>query len=54
MDTVIVAFEVMHSIRRKVGKKGGLMGIKLYISKACDRIEWTFLKGVMRKIGFND
>ena len=53
-DNVLVAFEVLHSIGRKVGGKEGLMGIKLDMSKAYDRVKWPFLEGIMRRLGFGD
>ena len=37
--------------RRKKGKKGALT-LKLDISKAYDRVEWPFLKGMTTKMGF--
>ena len=39
----------MHN--RKKGKKGAL-ALKLNVSKAYDRVEWGFLKGMMIKLGF--
>jgi hypothetical protein len=33
--------------------KVGFMGIKLDISKAYDRVEWTFLESAMRRLGFD-
>lgn len=30
------------------------MALKIHISKAYDRIDWNFLKGVMGKLGFNN
>ncbi|XP_042952203.1 uncharacterized protein LOC122289285 [Carya illinoinensis] len=52
-DNIMVAYEVMHSM--KVRKKGGQrnMAIKIDMSKAYDRIEWVFLEKIMRKMGFN-
>ena len=41
----------MHS--KKSGKRGSL-ALKLDISKAYDRVEWNFLKGIMSKLGLSE
>ena len=53
-DNVLVAYETSHAmhIRRK-GKKGAL-ALKLDVSKAYDKLEWSFLKGMMIKLGFSE
>ncbi|XP_042983268.1 uncharacterized protein LOC122312670 [Carya illinoinensis] len=51
-DNIMVAFEVLHTMKvRKKGKVGN-MAIKLDMSKAYDRIELHFLQVVMEKLGF--
>ena len=51
-DNVLLAYETLHAMHtRKKGKKGSL-SLKLDISKAYDRMEWPFLKGIMEKLGF--
>ena len=51
-DNVLVAYEALHMMHgRKKGKLGNL-ALKLDVSKAYDRVEWSFLKQVMLKLGF--
>lgn len=50
-DNVLVAFETMHYISQKKTWKVGEMALKLDISKAYDRVEWSCLKKIMRKLG---
>lgn len=51
-DNIIIAFEAMHTMNCKLAGKAGYMALKLDMSKACDRIEWSFLMAVMSKLGF--
>ena len=52
-DNVLVAFETMHHIsQRRIGKKGE-MTLKLDMSKAYDRVEWSCLNKIMEKLGFH-
>ena len=51
-DNVLVAYETLHAMHnRKKGKKWAL-ALKLDVSKAYDRVEWGFLRGMMIKLGF--
>ena len=45
-------FDVIHSIRNKRSGMKGWMTLKLDMSKAYDRVEWSFLETVMRRMGF--
>ena len=51
IDNTIVAFEMIHRIRNKRKGKIGHMAMKLDISKAYDRVEWSFLKQIILKLG---
>ena len=54
LDNILVAFETLHSMNIHKSSKSGYMAIKLYMSKAYDRVEWSFLEEVMRRMGFNE
>ena len=51
-NNVAVAFELMHALRSRRRGKLSQMAIKLDMSKAYDRVEWTFLERVMQQMGF--
>lgn len=52
-DNVLVAFEVLHFMKRKNSGSEGEIALKLDVSKAYDRVDWTFLKERMLQMGFN-
>lgn len=51
-DNVLVAFEVIHHMRRKNRGNEGEVALKLDISKAYDRVSWRFLRHRMQVMGF--
>ena len=51
-ENTILAREVMHKMKSMKGK-GGLVGIKIDMSKAYDRIDWRFLLEVLSCFGFS-
>ena len=51
MDAVLVANEAIDSI---VKSNRGAIICKLYIEKAYDHVDWSFLLAVMEKIGFGE
>ena len=53
-DNILVAYEIMHYLKHKRGRNDSFMVIKLEISKAFDRVEWSFIEMIMRKIGFDE
>ena len=51
---MLVAFKLMHYLDHKKSGKDGYMAVKLNMSKAYDRVEWEFIKKVMRRMGFHE
>lgn len=51
-DNIMIAFETHHYLKRKSKGKEGYAAMKLDISKAYDRIDWSLLQGIMIKFGF--
>lgn len=50
-DNVLVAFELNHYIRTKSRSKKEFMTLKLDVSKAYDRVEWSFLHKLLFHLG---
>lgn len=53
LDNVIIAYEVLHHMKRYHHGEHGMAALKLDMSKAYDRVEWVFLHQLMMKMGFD-
>lgn len=52
-DNILIAHELLHSLHTK-HLVYSFMAWKSEISKAFDKVEWSFIDVVMQKMGFND
>ncbi|KAA3479291.1 reverse transcriptase [Gossypium australe] len=50
---IVLIPKVLHSLKMKKRGKKGHFAIKLDMSKAYDRVEWDFLAGMIRALGFH-
>ncbi|KAK1678937.1 hypothetical protein QYE76_039785 [Lolium multiflorum] len=53
-DNALIAFECMDTIQKSSDRKGKFCAYKLDLSKAYDRVDWTFLEGAMKRMGFDE
>lgn len=52
-DNVLLAYELTHFLKNKRCGAEGIAAIKLDMSKAYDRVEWSFLQHMMDRLGFH-
>ena len=53
-NNVLIAFEVNHYMKRQTRGKNGITGLKIDVSKAYDRLEWSFIENMMMSFGFSE
>jgi hypothetical protein len=53
-DNILLAYEVTHHMQNKRSGAVGVAALKLDMSKAYDRVEWSFLEQMMRRLGFDE
>jgi hypothetical protein len=54
IDNVMVASEILHHMKCKTRGKVGEVALKIDISKAYDRVNWSYVKSMMRKMGYHE
>ena len=52
-DNILVAYEIIHAMKSRRKGKTCWMATKLDMSKACDKIKWDYLEGMMRTMEFS-
>ena len=52
-DNSLIALEIFHSMKKRNNSRKGLVAMKLDMSKACDRVEWGFLRKLLLTMGFD-
>lgn len=52
-DNILIAYEMTHYLQNKRKGETSYAAIKLDMSKAYDRSEWSFLEQMMAKMGFH-
>ncbi|KAK2390980.1 hypothetical protein QL285_064484 [Trifolium repens] len=54
IDNALIAIEIIHCLKRRTKGAKGELALKIDFSKAYDKVEWSYLKGVLVKMGFSD
>ena len=51
-DNILVAQEMFHALRTNPSCKGKYIAVETDMSKAYDRVEWSFMEALLLKLGF--
>jgi hypothetical protein len=52
LDNAMIAIEIIHAMKRKTRGVKGDLALKIDISKAYDKVDWGFLRGMLERLGF--
>ncbi|XP_022755147.1 uncharacterized protein LOC111303277 [Durio zibethinus] len=53
IDIVFTAYEIIYKLKMKSKGKEGFITLKLNMSKAYNRVKWSFLEAMMYQLGFH-
>ncbi|KAA3486371.1 reverse transcriptase [Gossypium australe] len=53
-NNIFVAYEILHSFKKRRGNANRGFALKLDMTKAYDKVEWCFTERLMRRMGFNE
>ncbi|PNY14675.1 ribonuclease H [Trifolium pratense] len=54
LDNALIAVEVIHALKRRTRGFKGELALKIDISKAYDKVDWGFLRGMLERLGFSN
>jgi hypothetical protein len=54
LDNALIAIEVLHALKRRTRGMKGELALKIDISKAYDKVDWGFMRGMLEKLGFSE
>ncbi|XP_074324344.1 uncharacterized protein LOC141661259 [Apium graveolens] len=52
-NNIMIFFEIIHYMKRKTQGKKDWMALKLDMSKVYNRVEWSYIRAILGKMGFN-
>jgi hypothetical protein len=50
LDNALSAIEVIHALKRKTRGRKGELTLKIDISKAYDKVDWGFIRGMLERL----
>ncbi|KAK2394877.1 hypothetical protein QL285_056661 [Trifolium repens] len=54
LDNALIAIEVIHVLKRRTRGMKGELALKIDISKAYDKADWEFMRGMLERLGFSE